>query len=316
MEVTEDPMELGSIPIIDLGPYLAGRPGARDRAAREVGAALENVGFFSVVGHGIDWSTVDSIYEENRRYHALDDALKLAHPMTVGSMGYIPLGGAKRGDRPHALNAAFFMGRPGSKRNHFPDERAIRGFRETVSAYYETMASLCARLLPLYALAADMPADHFDRFFDPALATLRMTHYPPLPAGTEQWGIDPHCDAGFMTLLPTNPVAGLQIRPEGAEWFAVEQEPESFVVNSGDTLRRWSNDRFRSTTHRAINTTNVDRYAIPYFFDPRVDTVVECLAGCTGPDNPPRHEPIVYGDYLKQFMGDGYPQLSLGAKTE
>lgn len=308
-------MDVRSIPVIDLAPYLAGSPGAMDTAAGEVRAALEQVGFFSIVGHGIAWTEVTEIYRQNRRYHQLPDEVKLATPMTAGSMGYIPLGGAKRGDRPHALNAAFFMGRPGSKRNRFPNESALPGFGEAVIGYYRRMEQLCARLLPLYSLAADMAPDYFDQFFDPSLATLRLSHYPPMPAEADQWGIDPHSDAGFMTLLPTNPVAGLQIQPHGEDWFAVAQEPESFVVNSGDTLRRWSNDRFLSTTHRAINTSDGDRYAIPFFFDPRVDSVVECLPGCTSANDPPRHEPLVYGDYLRSFMVDGYPQLSLGTEA-
>ena len=305
-------MQIRSIPVIDVGPYLAGVPGAEAAAARELGDALENVGFLSIIGHGVDWSLVESIYALNRAYHALHIDQKVDHPMSAGSMGYIPLGGAQRGDRPPALNAAFFMGRPGSKRNRFPSEKALPGFRETTARYYETLDRLSRRLLALYARAADMPAAYFDQFFDPALGTLRMTHYPPLPAGPDQWGIDPHSDAGFMTLLPTNPTAGLQVHPEGEEWFAVDQEPCSFVVNSGDTLRRWSNDRFRSTVHRALNTTDDDRYAIPFFFDPRVDTVIECLAGCTDADHPPHHEPLVYRDHLNGFMRDGYAQLALG----
>ncbi|MGF1599229.1 MAG: isopenicillin N synthase family dioxygenase [Acidimicrobiales bacterium] len=306
-------MERRSIPVVDLAPHLADAPGAREEAAAAVGHALEHVGFFSIVGHGIGWDTVEDIYRWCARYHALPDETKRAHPMSAGTMGYIPLGGAQRGDRPPALNAAFFLGRPGSRRNRFPPESALPGFRRAVEDYYRAMERLCHRLLPLYALAAGMPADHFDQFFDPALATLRMSHYPPVAALDDQWGIDPHSDAGFMTLLPTNPVAGLQIRPDGDDWFDVEQEPRSFVVNAGDTLRRWSNDRFRSTTHRARNTSGIDRYAIPFFFDPRVDTVIECLPGCRRGDEPARHAPLVYRDYLRGFMSDGYPQLALGA---
>jgi isopenicillin N synthase-like dioxygenase len=306
-----------SIPVIDLEPYLAGEPGAREAAARAVEDALVDVGFFSIVGHGVPWELVEGIYQQAARYHALDADTKNAHPMTATAMGYVALGGARRPGRPHALNAAFFMGRPGSKRNHFPDEAALPGFRAAASQYYERMDALCHRLLPLYALAAGMPADHFDQFFDPALGTLRLTHYPSVPAEEDQWGIDPHSDAGFMTLLPTNPVAGLQIRPDGpggsdGVWFDVAQEPRSFVVNSGDTLRRWSNDRFRSTLHRATNRSEGDRYAIPFFFDPRPDSLIECLAGCTDAEHPPRHEPLVYRDYLTTFMGEGYAQLALG----
>ncbi len=306
MAVTEASTQL---PVIDLAPYLAGETGALERTAGQLRRALEDVGFLSIVGHGVPWNQVTSIYDWARRYHALLDDQKLDHPMTGSRMGYIGLGGAQKGDRPHALNAAFFMGRPGSERNRFPTEEALPGFRDAVEGYYRRMEVLGQQLLPLYALAADMPADHFGQFFDPALATLRMTHYPPVPAEHDQWGIDPHSDAGFMTLLPTNEVTGLWIQAEGG-WFAVAQEPESFVVNAGDTLRAWSNNRFRSTKHRALNESGGDRYAIPYFFDPRPDTLIDPLEGCVDDEHPVVVEAYRYGDYLRAFMQDGYAQTA------
>ena len=296
------------LPVIDLSAHLADEPGALQNTAEQVRRALEDVGFLSIVGHGVDWTLVTDIYDWARRYHDLADEAKNDHPMSADSMGYMGLGGAQKGDRRAALNAAFFMGRPGSRRNRFPVEDALPGFRDAVSHYYRTMEALCGRLLPLYALAADMPADHFGQFFDPALATLRMTHYPPIPAAADQWGIDPHSDAGFMTLLPTNEVSGLAIRTEAGEWFEVAQEPQSFVVNAGDTLRAWSNDRFLSTTHRALNRTDGDRYAIPFFFDPRPDTIIEPLDGCVDAAHPPARSPYRYGDYLREFMQAGYAQ--------
>jgi isopenicillin N synthase-like dioxygenase len=108
-----------------------------------------------------------------------------------------------------------------------------------------------------------------------------------------------------MTLLPTNEVSGLSIESDDG-WFAVNQEPESFVVNAGDTLRAWSNNRFRSTKHRALNKGAANRYAIPFFFDPRPDTIIEPLPGCINEDRPAAVKPYRYGDYLQNFMRDGY----------
>lgn len=298
----------GSIPVIDLAAYRAGEPAAAGRAAQQLREALTDVGFFSIVNHGIPWGQVTDIYEQAARYHALAEETKVAHSMDARRMGYSRLGGAQHDERKPALNAAFFMARPGSSRNQFPDEAALPGFRAAVTAYYEAMDRLGHELLPLYARALELPPEFFDGFFQPALATLRLTHYPPMPAEEDQWGIDPHTDGGFMTMLPSNPVAGLWLGLDG-EWFEPAQQPESFVVNSGDMLRRWSNDRFRSTMHRVLNTSGRERYAIPFFFDPRVDTVIECLPTCWGPEDPPHHEPIVYRDYLRAFMARGYPSV-------
>jgi len=294
-----------SLPVIDIAGHRAGDPAATQRAADQVRVALEEVGFLSVIGHGIPWTQVDEIYEWATRYHALPLAAKTSHGMGPSTMGYIAMGGAQTLERP-ALNAAFFMGRPGSKRNQFPDPDELPGFEEAVTRYYRAMDELGHHLLPLYATAAGMPAAHFDQFFDPSLATLRMTNYPPIEAAENQWGIDPHSDAGFMTLLPTNPVAGLEIRDTAGQWRPVNQEPESYVVNAGDMLRRWTNDRFLSTHHRARNDAPVDRYAIPFFFDPRVDTVIDVLPSCVDDDHPKLHEPLVYRDYLTAFMQRGY----------
>ncbi len=298
-------MTVLTLPVIDLTGHRGGDRVATGAAAEQLRAALTEVGFLSIVGHGIGWEQVDDIYRWAARYHALPTATKTADAMGPATMGYVPLGGARQGDLP-ALNAAFFMARPGSKRNRFPDGSQLPGFREAVTGYYRAMDRLGQQLLPLYALAAGMPADYFQQFFDPALATLRMTHYPAVPAADGQWGIDPHSDAGFMTMLPTNPVAGLEIQDPSGQWLPVSQEPESFVVNAGDMLRRWTNDRFLSTRHRVRSDGSVDRYAIPFFFDPRVDTIIDPVASCVDEDHPKRHGPLVYREYLRDFMRRGY----------
>jgi len=294
-----------SLPVVDISGHRRGEAAATLAAAEQVRGALIEVGFLSIVGHGVAWDRVTEMYRLAADYHALPLDSKRDHGMGPSNMGYIPMGGAQQGDLP-ALNAAFFMGRPGSRRNRFPDAEALPGFERAVSEHYRTMEALGQTLLPLWSLAVGMPADHFGHCFDPALATLRMTHYPAVPAADDQWGIDPHSDAGFLTLLPSNPVAGLEIQDPAGTWFPVRQEPESFVVNAGDMLRRWSNDRFRSTRHRARNETSVDRYAIPFFFDPRVDTVIDPVPSCIDDEHPKRHEPIVYRDYLTEFMRQGY----------
>lgn len=295
----------GTIPIIDIGDFLAERPGALADAGAQLRRALELVGFFQIVNHGVPWSEVEAIYAMAARYHALPLEQKWPQRMSATTMGYSPLEGQVRGAKP-SLNAAYFLARPGSSRNQWPSEDHLPGFRATVSAYYETMDRLGSRLLALYAVAAGMNPEHFAPFFQPSLATLRLSHYPPLPAEVDQWGIDPHSDAGFMTLLPANPVPGLWIRPPGGEWFEPQQEPQSFVVNSGDMLRRWTNERFLSTTHRVLNGSGTDRYAIPFFYDPRVDTVIECLPSCTDAEHPPKYGPITYRDYLVPFMQRSY----------
>jgi len=293
------------LPTIDLTQL--DNPGAHDGLADQVRAALEDVGFFAIVNHGVDWALVERVYAMAAAFHALPLDVKLARQMGEGRLGYSPIGNHARQGKV-AVNEAFFMAHPKSRRTQWPPEAEAPEFRDTVSAYFETMDDLGRRLLPLYALGLGLPCDYFDASFSPSMATLRLTRYPAVEAAVsdDDWGIDAHTDAGFLTMLPANPVAGLWIcRPDGS-WFEPRQEPKSFVVNSGDMIHRWSNGKLRSTTHRVKNVSGGDRYAVPFFYDPRGDTLIECLPTCAAPGEAPRFEPIRYLDYINTFMAQGY----------
>ncbi len=222
------------IPVIDLGPYLAGRPGASAAAAAELGRALEDVGFFVVVNHGIPQTLIDATFAEARRFHAQPMDAKLALRMNEHNNGYMMLGryavwtsDVNANDKPD-LNEAFFI-----KRERGPDDPLVRagrrfagpnqwpaelpGFRAAVLAYTDAVDALGRKLLPLCATALDLPADTFDRAFAESQFSFRLTHYPPVAAEANQYGIAPHTDANFMTFLAQSEVPGLQVRtPDGA----------------------------------------------------------------------------------------------------
>ena len=312
-----------TIPVLDLGPFLAGAPGAHATTAAALRDALEHVGFFFIVNHGVPWPLVQEIFAEARRFHALPLEEKLPLKMSKHNTGYVAVGGGVSNAsriataRKPNLNAAFFMKRdrppdhpdvindvPLRGLNQWPAE--LPGFRAKLREYFATMEAFCTRVLPLYARALELPHDFFAEPFREAQITLRLSHYPRVPAEDEQFGLSPHTDAGFMTLLPDNDVPGLEIRPAGWDWVPAPSLPGSFLVNSGDILRRWTNDRFLSTEHRVLPSTTRDRYAIPFFFDPRTDVVVECLPTCHEPGNPPKYPPTPYGEYLVWFMQRNY----------
>ena len=312
MTATDVHVRTDLIPVLDLGPFLAGEPGAAGAAAALLRDALERIGFFFVVDHGLDWSLVTEAYHQARRFHALPAEAKDAIVMDGERSGYLRFGGgtsyasAIAGEvRTPNLNAAFFVQRdPSGRRNQWPD---LPGFREAVSAYFDAIAALAHRLLPLYALAVDLPEDHFGPFFaDRPTATLRMSHYPVVDHGPHDWGLAPHTDSSFMTLLPANDIPGLWIRPEGHDWVEPPPLPDSFLVNAGDILARWTNDRFLSTAHRVRNDTGRDRYAIPFFYGARDDAPIEALPTCVSAERPARYPPTTYGDYQRWFRNRNY----------
>lgn len=314
-----------SIPVIDLTDYVAGPPGALAATARAIQNALTGVGFFIVTGHGVPAELIAGTFDYARRVHALSMDQKLALRLNEHNNGYMAMGryavwtsDVNANDKPD-LNEAFFIKRErppehpmrsANRRfagaNVWPEDADLPGFRDHILTYYETMDRFTRGLLPAVAMALDMPTDFFAAAFDDNQSNLRLSHYPPVPARDNQFGIAPHTDANFMTFLPQSEVPGLQVRMPDLTWLDVPVVSGSFAVNSGDTLRRWSNARFRSTPHRALPPVGAHRYATPFFMAPHLDARIECLPSCASVDNPPRWEPISYEGWITKWTDANY----------
>jgi isopenicillin N synthase-like dioxygenase len=312
------------IPGLDLGPYLAGEPGTLEGLAFRLRRICEEIGFFYIENHGVPQHLIDAAFAASARFHALPLARKLEIKLDMNNVGYMPVNASMQRHskvevaRKPNFNASFFC-----KRDRTPDDpdviankpfrglnqwpRELPGFREAVVAYQQAVEALGAKLLPVFARALELPADYFAPFFDPAQLALRLLHYPPASHGEEgQFGTGAHTDGGFMTLLVQNGVGGLQIRRRDGTWIDAPTLPGKFLVNSGDMMKRWTNDRFLSTPHRVLNSSGVERYSMALFFDPHLDRVLECLPTCQGPGNPPKYTPITYLAYLTEFLNTNY----------
>jgi isopenicillin N synthase-like dioxygenase len=313
----------GVIPVLDASAYLAGEPGALDALAEELRYAFENVGFYYLRGHGVPAEQIETVFEQAVRFHAQPLEAKMALKINEHNIGYMPMKGSvartskvNNNTRP-SVNEAFFL-----RRERTPDDpdvignvqlrglnrwpSGLPGFREIVLGYMNTMEQLGRRMVPVYARALDLPADYFDAMFEQPNMTQRLSHYPAQPSYDDnEFSIAPHTDSGFMTLLAPNEVPGLSIRLPDQTWFDAPNVPGAYVVNGGDILRRWTNDRFLSTPHRVINAAGRARYAIPYFFDPHPDTVISCVPSC----GPAKYEDITYHDYAVWYASRNYRHL-------
>ena len=311
------------IPVIDLTRYMAGGAGALAATGRQIHDALTQVGFFVLTGHGVSSMSIDQTFAEAKRLHDLPMATKLALRLNEHNNGYMASGryavwtsDVNKNDKPD-LNEAFFVkrerpadhpmrlaGRRFTGANVWPAD--LPGFRETVLAYYAAMEAFTNRLLPAVAVSLDLDPGFFLPHFVDDQTNLRLSHYPPVVAEPNQFGIAPHTDANFMTFLAQSEVPGLQVRMRSGEWADVPFIPGSFAVNAGDTLKRWSNGRFMSTPHRAVPPVGRHRYAIPYFKAPHLDTVLACLPSCTDPGNPPRWEATTYEAWITYWTNANY----------
>ena len=175
-------------------------------------------------------------------------------------------------------------------------------------AYFHALGSMCDRMLPPFAVALGMTPDYFAPFFaNEAHANLRFLHYPPQDPDEENlFGQAPHTDNSFMTALARTDVPGLAVRLPSGEWFPPPLIPGTFLINLGNIMRRWSNDRLLSTPHGVLNESGTDRYSIAYFHSPNPDAVIEPLPSCIGAGNPPRYQPTVYRDLILEFYRANY----------
>jgi isopenicillin N synthase-like dioxygenase len=185
--------------------------------------------------------------------------------------------------------------------NIWPDD--LPGFREIVVAYCSALEALAKKLVPLYAVALDLPADYFDAAFAEPQYTLRMTHYPFVEVLAEnEFGIAPHSDTSFLTLLAQNTVPGLSLLTRDGRWIDAPALDGHFLVNGGDMLRRWTNDRFLATPHRASNRSGKARYAIPFFVDCSIDWPMECPPTCASPTRPAKYPRFTYAEYMSAYQ--------------
>ena len=303
----------GEIPLIDVSCLFRKDRDAMESCAGQIGSACERIGFFYITNHGVSAKTVDDALAQSRRFFDQPKSFKrrllfdqndrgYKGPGNIIVPGYPPdhkevldLGVDLPVDHPDVI-----AGKPFHGPNQWP---AIPGFREALMVYYREVKKLCHEMLRLFALALDLNEAFFLPFHDNAHVTWRIMRYFPGDYTKGQYGTAPHTDFGTITLLYQDDLGGLEVYSRDGEWICAPHIPGTFIVNIGDLMACWSNDRFTSTAHRVLNRSGRDRYSIPMFYNPDFDTVVECLPTCSDESNPPRYQPTHYGDYITRIYG-------------
>lgn len=309
---------MGVVPTVDLRCD-------RGVVAAAIDAACRDVGFFQIVGHDTDPTLESAAWSLAREFFELPIETKLALTIPVGdAYGYGPfreerLAASLGTPTPPDLKETFSIGPPTDRAERVDDPAAAFvfsatpwpdapvGMRPTMWSYYDALAGLVERLMSLMATALGLDDDAFESSIDRHTSALRLLHYPDLA----EHGVEPgqlragaHADYGTLTLLRQDDApGGLQVRDVAGRWHAVPAVPDAYVVNVGDALERWTNDRWRSTVHRvAVPPVDADRdcarQSIAFFHNANWDAVIECLPGCASDERPPRYPPVTAGRHL------------------
>ena len=275
-----------AIPVIDIGELAKDSISAHHEIADAFLEAAQTVGFFYVRNHGVPASLIDETFTTAREFFDRPQQDKEQVGVDRRHRGYLRIGEAKMQGSPTSdLKESFVWGREFSSEEvtRLSDNPMIGANRwpafvprmpEVLNAYFEACVDLGQRLLRIFALALDVDPDYFTGSFARTISRGSILYYPPQPPelGDKQFGVAPHTDYGCLTLLYQDTTGGLQVLARDGSWVTAVPIPETYVVNVGDLLARWTNNRFRSTPHRVVNTAGRARQSIAVFVDPDFET--------------------------------------------
>ena len=318
-----------TVPVIDLSPFYAGDEQAQRKLAKEIDVVLQDIGFLVVSGHPIDPELIKKTYDVCYEFFGLPESekVKILQPHDYTVRGYSPLmseglsysiGKKTPPDMKESLwagppgepEAKYLMGDPYHScelagthflPNLWPEKP--RDLRPILEEHFRTMRQFGFDLHRLFCIALGLPENYFYEFIDKPFTSFRAVHYPKLENEPElgQVRAGEHSDYDNVTICTIDP--GLQCRNRNGDWVDVPVIENSLVINIGDLLMRWTNDRWVSTRHRVINPplesdSNRRRMSLIHFVQCNYDAVIECVPTCQSADRPPKYPPIVATEYI------------------
>ncbi|MCO5583626.1 hypothetical protein L7F22_037539 [Adiantum nelumboides] len=309
-----------SIPVIDLARL-------NDDAAgliTDVGHACEEWGFFQVINHEIPLKSIYNLKAGAKAFFALPLEQKLQvkrsfeNPLgyndgeltknvrdwkevfDIAAEGSLELPADFHGDDLHTRTTL----------NQWPSN--MPHLRDVIEEYISAAKELAFTLLHLIAQSLDLPANYFDdQFLASKTARLRLNHYPVCPAPQLALGVGGHKDTSALTILLQDAVGGLEVKRRDGEWIPVKPDPIAPVINVGDMIQVYSNDRYQSVEHRVVVNKNVDRYSFPLFFNPAHWVNVSPIPELIKAEHPPRYRPFNWGKYIKRRMDGNFKHLGV-----
>ena len=285
-------IEADDIPVIDIASLKYADDRQLGGIADELIRAAEGLGFFYVKGHGVSSNLLDQTYNLAQSFFLSADDIKDSVAVTGGHRGWLRIGEARmEGSKHFDLKESFIWGLdvPSDDgdviakdrllaANRWPD--APTGMRKVFNQFFVEMQHCGEQLLRAFAVSLGIQSDYFVRQIDRPVSRAAAVWYPPQAPdlGDRQFGVSPHTDYGTLTLVKQDDVGGLQVKSSSGEWVTAHPIADTFVVNVGDLLARWTNDRFKSTPHRVINSSGNERISLAMFVDPNWDMMIQPVA--------------------------------------
>ncbi|XP_068655628.1 protein LATERAL BRANCHING OXIDOREDUCTASE 1-like [Aristolochia californica] len=290
----------------------------------EIESASRDWGFFQVINHGVPVELRQKLEEACKEFFALplEEKRKVRRDES-NPLGYY--------DTEHTKNVRdwkevfdFTVQDPTvlpsetedgneelqSLKNQWPEYPSE--LRKVSIEYARGVEKLVYKLLELLSLSLGLPADRLNGFFKDQTSFIRFNHYPPCPIPDLALGVGRHKDAGALTVLYQDEVGGLEVkRKADGEWIRVKPIPDTYVVNVGDIIQVWSNEKYESVEHRVVVNSEKERFSIPYFFNPAHYVMVKPLDELVDEQKPPKYREYNWGNFFKTRKNSNFKKLDV-----
>lgn len=324
---------IGTVPVIDIAPF-CGEGGSADRrrVAAEIRQACIDIGFFYISGHGFTLAEMEDILADGRRFFALpvEEKMRIAARDNPANLGFIQTGGlnpdaatAAQADRKERLYLSRDLA-PGeladetspAGKSQWLAEETLPGFRAAIERQTARKVTLARQLARAFSLSLDLPEDYLESFHDRLGCIHSFNYYPPIDpdVADKLWGFSPHTDYGTFTILHQDNSGGLQACNAAGEWIDVPPIANTFVINVGDLLARWTNDTYVSTLHRVMNRSATARLSISFFAYPNPRAEIASLESCLR-ERPSAYEPVISAQYIRHLLTQAYETGRTGVSS-
>ncbi|KAF9138056.1 hypothetical protein BGX30_009634 [Mortierella sp. GBA39] len=273
-------------------------PATRPRFLADMRESLIELGTFYIKDHGITTEMTAGAMKAVQDYFALP--LEEKKKMLIGNSrhfrGYKLIGEEFTNNQVDHREQLQFgpeqSALPSFVPSQSPDYQGLQGpnqwptstlallpaFQPHILKFMDQLETLSHRLMEAVALSLGQSAHYFrDLFSETPYYRLKAAKYPSVKnTKAATIGCGAHKDTGFLTVLLQDMVGGLQGQiPATGEWMDTMPVPETFIVTMGEAMERMTGGLYQATVHRVLNNmSGQDRYSIPYFFDPALDTRV------------------------------------------
>jgi len=315
--------EYKNIPVIDLTQFL--NPDTPDESLKDLVVQIQEActvwGFFTVINHGVPKELLEKMIAITKRFFALPAEQKLkVRRDDVNFLGYLEGENTKnvkdwkevfdysvRGSIVVPASSDENETRTEEATNQWPEN--IQDMSEVCMEYGKAVEGLAMKLLELISMSLNLPRKQLNSYFETedSGTRIRLNYYPPCPNPNLALGVGPHKDQGALTILAeVDGVSGLDVKTKEGEWVRVNPVPGSYIINCGDIIQVWTNDKYESSEHRAAVTSTKARYSIPFFLYPAHYTEIKPLDELVSEDDPPKYNGFVFGRYFKSRRNSNF----------